>query len=94
MIEYKEYPHTCSSATGTITAVIRQYNHMNMNEDVLQLLVIAFNDINEDILPPKMGQEVMIPVLLPFCEKHDEGRQADSVPTSVKTLTFAGPLNF
>lgn len=92
MIEYKLYPYTFGPGGGTIEAVIRNFNHMNMHPEVMVILMKEFNLINQDALPPKMGQQVMIPVLLPFCDKHDTGQQKFTTPKPIET-SFAGPLN-
>lgn len=92
MIEYKTYPYTFGPGGGTIEGVIRNFNHMNMHPDAIAVLIKEFNLINQDALPPKMGQTVKIPVLLPFCAKHDNGEQENSTPKPLGH-NFAGPLS-
>lgn len=92
-VEYKTYPYQFSGLNGaTIAGIIRQYNHMNMNEDVLKVLVSEFTKINPEAKPPKMGQTVQIPVLLPFCGKHNNDEHEQSIPTGINNI-FGGPLN-
>ena len=49
-----------------VEQVIREHNHPNMSNAVVEKLMAEFTKINKGELPPKMGSEVMIPVLLPF----------------------------
>ena len=94
MIEYKTYPYTFSGLNGaTISGVIRMYNHQNMNSTALNILIEEFTKINPEATPPKLGQTVQIPVLLPFCNKHENNEQKLSeLTTTIPHL--GGPLNF
>ncbi len=69
--EYKPITHKFSPGT-VVEKVIREYNHPNMSQSVVDTLLKEYNEINKDVLPAQMGQEVKIPVLLPFCEKHED----------------------
>lgn len=71
--EYRQVAHKFSPGT-VVEKIIREYNHMNMNDSVVALLVDEYREINKDVLPAKMGEEVMIPILLPFYEKHENNR--------------------
>jgi len=44
---------------------------MNIKSDVIDQLMKEFNTINEGLLPPRLGTEVLVPVLLPFCYRHE-----------------------
>lgn len=68
---YRTYPYTFARPGDTIKGVIRLYNDLSLDEEVIDELIKEFNIINEGALPPKLGQEVFVPVLLPFCYRHE-----------------------
>ena len=70
-IKFRTYPYTFSRPNETIEAVIRLYNDMKVSKAILGKLLYIFSEINKDSLPPKLGQTVEIPVLLPFCYRHE-----------------------
>lgn len=70
-VHHRTYPYTFSRPGETIEAVIRLYNDMSVDRSVIDKLVHEFSDINQDSLPPKLGQTVQVPVLLPFCFRHE-----------------------
>ena len=70
-VQYRTYPYVFSRPGETIEAVTRLYNDMSISRAVLDKLVQEFSLINKDSLPPKLGQTVQIPVLLPFCFRHE-----------------------
>lgn len=69
--KYKTYPYVFCHPGDTIQAVIRLYNDMSLDMKMIEWLVQEFNSINEEALPPKLGQRVEVPVLLPFCYRHE-----------------------
>lgn len=69
-IQYKPFPYTFSRPGETIEAVLRLYNDMNVSRPVMQKLVYEFTKINMDAIPPRLGQTVQVPVLLPFVFRH------------------------
>lgn len=81
--EYKPIVHKFSPGTK-VEQIIRQYNHENMSQEVVALLVEEFKKINEGLLPPVMGEEVKIPVLLPFCEKHEDKQPRRAANYTIK----------
>jgi hypothetical protein len=70
-LQVRLYPYTFTRPNETIEAVIRLYNDMNVSRAIINKLVYEFSNINTDSLPPKLGQTVQIPVLLPFCYRHE-----------------------
>lgn len=94
MIEYKTFPFTFSGLNGATTeGIIRSYNHMNMHPDVVAILLKEFNHINSESLPAKMGKTVQIPVLLPFCGKHERGEQCLTSPGAGLDNALLGPMS-
>lgn len=69
-LHYKLFPYTFARPGETIEAVIRLYNDMNAGNAMLKKLAYEFTINNKDALPPKLGQTVQIPVLLPFVYRH------------------------
>jgi len=69
-IQYKLFPYTFARPGDTIEAVIRLYNDMSVSRPVINKLVYEFSVINQDALPPVLGQTVQVPVLLPFVYRH------------------------
>lgn len=67
--EYHPVVHKFSPGT-TIEKILKHYNHPNMSEDAINLLLTEFKTLNEGNLPPRMNQDIIIPVLLPFINKH------------------------
>lgn len=49
---------------STIEALIRHYNHYNVNRSQIDFLLTEFNKLNLHAHPPKPGQVVEIPVLI------------------------------
>lgn len=80
---YRTYPYLFCRPGETIKAVIRLYNDMSLDDKMIGWLLNEFNQINEDAQPPKLGQQVQIPVLLPFCFRHENNNQIfkDDKPT-------------
>lgn len=74
-VNYKTFPFTISSPMNTIEAIIRNYNDMNMSRAILNKLVYEFSEINADKMPPKLGQQVDVPVLLPFVYRHENNNK-------------------
>lgn len=74
-LKYRTYPYFFSKPGDTIRAVIRLYNDMEIDPKMIDWLLAEFNEINKDALPPKLGQKVQIPVLLPFCYRHENGNK-------------------
>lgn len=72
---YRTYPYLFTRPGDTIRAVIRLYNDMDLSEKMIGWLLEEFNKINADALPPKLGQKVQIPVLLPFCYRHENNNK-------------------
>lgn len=72
---YRTYPYLFSRPGDTIKAVIRLYNDMSLDEKMIGWLLNEFNEINRDALPPRLGQCVQIPVLLPFCFRHENNNK-------------------
>lgn len=70
-ISYRVYPYTFTRPNETIEAVVRLYNDMNVSRSVINKLVYEFSEVNKEALPPKLGQTVKVPVLLPFCYRHE-----------------------
>jgi hypothetical protein len=70
-LNYRTYPYTFSRPNETIEAIIRLYNDMSVSRTVISKLAKEFTEINREALPPKLGQSVQIPVLLPFCFRHE-----------------------
>lgn len=71
MQKYKIYPYTFGRPNETVRGVIRLYNDMSITNKVIDELMEAFNEINAENLPPKLGSTAQIPVLLPFCYRHE-----------------------
>jgi len=69
-IQFKLFPYTFSRPGETIEAVIRLYNDMQTGQATMKKLVYEFTRANLDALPPKLGQTVKVPVLLPFVYRH------------------------
>jgi len=69
------YPYTFARPNETIEAVIRLYNDMSVSRQVIDKLVYEFSRINVESLPPKLGQTVQVPVLLPFCYRHENNHK-------------------
>ena len=70
-LQYRLYPYTFSRPNETIEAVIRLYNDLAISRSIINKLVYEFSKNNQNSLPPKLGQTVNIPVLLPFCFRHE-----------------------
>jgi hypothetical protein len=70
-LNYRTYPYTFLRPGETIEAVIRLYNDMNISRAVINKLVCEFTALNPHASPPKFGQTAQIPVLLPFCFRHE-----------------------
>lgn len=70
-IKFRTYPYTFARPNETIEAVVRLYNDMNVSRSMIGQLCKIFTEINKEALPPKLGQVVDIPVLLPFCFRHE-----------------------
>jgi hypothetical protein len=70
-IHFRLYPYTFTRPNETIEAVVRLYNDMNVSRAIINKLVLEFSAINKEALPPKLGQTVQVPVLLPFCYRHE-----------------------
>ena len=69
-LQYKSFPYTFSRPGETIEAVIRLYNDMSVSRAMINKLVFEFSKNNPDSNPPKLGQTVLVPVLLPFVYRH------------------------
>ena len=69
-MDYKVFP-AVMNPKGTIEAVIRFYNDLNITREQLQYLVKEFNRLNPDAAPPKPYQAVQMPVLLKYCDRHE-----------------------
>ena len=69
-LHYKLIPYTFSRPNETIEAVVRLYNDMSTGQATIKKLVYEFTRENMDALPPKLGQTVQVPVLLPFVYRH------------------------
>jgi len=69
-LNYRLFPYTFSRPGETIEAVIRLYNDMSTGPAVIKKLVYEFTRENKDAIPPKLGQTVQVPVLLPFVYRH------------------------
>jgi len=69
-LKFEEFPYTFSRPGETIEAVIRLYNDMSVSREIINKLVYEFSQLNPDANPPKLGQTVQIPVLLPFTYRH------------------------
>lgn len=69
-LHYKLFPYTFSRPGETIEAVIRLYNDMNAGTPTLKKLVYEFSKNNTEAMPPRLGQTVQVPVLLPFVYRH------------------------
>lgn len=69
-IQYKAFPYTFGRPGETIEAVLRLYNDMNVSSPVMKKLLYEFTKLNMDAIPPKLGQTVQVPVLLPFVFRH------------------------
>lgn len=67
---FKPFPYTFSRPGETIEAVVRLFNDMSVSKHVIQKLVYEFSVLNPDACPPKLGQTVQVPVLLPFTYRH------------------------
>lgn len=74
-IKFKVFPFIISSSSNTIEAIIRNYNDMNMSRPVLNKLVYEFCELNKDKMPPRLGQTVQVPVLLPFVYRHENNNK-------------------
>ena len=73
MLEYRTFEYKFGSKTNeTVRGVIRMYNDMNLTSEVIDQLIARFNELNEEVLPPHLGTVVQVPVLLPFCFKHEK----------------------
>ena len=70
VLKYRTFPYTFSRSGETIEAVIRLYNDMSVSKPVLQKLVFEFSRVNPHANPPKLGQTVKVPVLMPFVFRH------------------------
>ena len=64
-IEYKTIIHQVGQ-NDTVTAIIRKYNHLNLQPKFISKLLTRFYELNPDSNPPKMGQHVIVPILLGF----------------------------
>lgn len=51
---------------STIEGMIRFHNHLDMSKEQIQKLVIEFNKLNPDAMPPKPYQEVDMPILVEY----------------------------
>ena len=69
-IKYRTFPYTFSRPNETIEAIIRLFNDMSVSRPVINKLVFEFTKINKEAQPPKLGQTVDVPVLLPFVYRH------------------------
>lgn len=74
-IKFRSYPYTFARPNETIEAVVRLYNDMNVSKSMISKLCFIFTEINKGALPPKLGQTVDIPVLLPFCYRHENNNK-------------------
>ena len=71
---YRTFPYSFCRTGDTIIAVIRLYNDMNLDEKMIGWLLDEFNTLNEHAIPPRLGQTVQVPVLLPFCVRHEKDK--------------------
>ncbi len=69
-LNYKSFPYTFSRPGETIEAIIRLYNDMSVSRAMIDKLCFEFNKNNPEANPPKLGQTVQVPVLLPFTYRH------------------------
>ncbi len=73
MLEYRTFDYKFGTKTNeTVRGVIRMFNDMSLKDDVIEQLISEFNKLNEEVLPPHLGTQVQVPVLLPFCYKHEQ----------------------
>lgn len=74
-LEYKTYPYVFCKPGDTIRGIVRHYNDITIDNETLEWLLNEFKHINKHATPPKLGQQVQIPVLLQYCEKHERKRR-------------------
>lgn len=64
------YTEHVFGANETIKAIIRKYNHMNMSGDLLDKLMVQYNELNNNQIP-RPGQKVKIPLFVGFVGMKD-----------------------
>lgn len=70
-MNYKLVPHLFGRPGETVTAVIRHYNSLELDKEIVRKLVNIFEEENKDNLPPKLSKKYNIPVLEQYWYKHE-----------------------